>query len=106
MVNKPDLIQKIKFADLAGKFGVKVKETRTAKKITRDFLGDLVGVTGDTIENIEGGKNAGFETACKIAYVLDISLDSVVEDTCKNISKESLQELLVLNVRYLNRITH
>lgn len=55
----------------------KVKLARVEKDITQDQLGNLVGVTRQTIGSIEAGK---FNPSAKLALIICIVLEKTFED--------------------------
>ena len=60
------------------RIGMKIAETRKAQGLSQNKLARLTGIDSSTIGRIELGKiNAGIESICKIAEVLDSRLDFV-----------------------------
>lgn len=55
----------------------RLKEARTAKKLSQSDLAGLVGVSRNTISSIETGQ---FNPTAKLALVLCIALDMKFED--------------------------
>lgn len=60
------------------RIGERIAEIRKAKGLSQNKLARLTGIDSSTIGRIELGKiNAGIESICKIAEVLDSRLDFV-----------------------------
>jgi len=58
----------------------RITELRVAAGMSQAELGDLIGVTRQTVNAIEGGKySPSLEAAFKIARVLNVSLEDVFQ---------------------------
>jgi putative transcriptional regulator len=58
----------------------RITELRAAASMSQAELGDLIGVTRQTVNAIEGGKySPSLEAAFKIARVLDVPLEDVFQ---------------------------
>jgi putative transcriptional regulator len=58
----------------------RITELRVAAAMSQAELGDLIGVTRQTVNAIEGGKySPSLEAAFKIARVLNVPLDDVFQ---------------------------
>ena len=57
-----------------------ITELRTAAGVSQAELGDLIGVTRQTVNAIEGGKySPSLEVAFKIARVFEVPLEAVFQ---------------------------
>lgn len=58
-----------------------IKVLRALRSITQEQLAEKIGVRRETLIRIEkGAQNFSFETAVKIAKVLDCSLDDLIKE--------------------------
>ena len=66
----------------SGTLGGAIKKARRSKKLTQENLAELVGITPMHIKQIESERrNPSIEVLFKLAYILDLSLDSLFSNT-------------------------
>lgn len=71
--------------------GIRIKELRTVRNITRQQLADEIGLSVDALRKIERGINgAKIDTLVNIAEVFHVSLDYLVCGGGKKVMMESL----------------
>lgn len=71
--------------------GIRIKELRTARNITRQKLADEIGLSIDALRKIEKGINgAKIDTLVNIAEVFHVSLDYLVCGCEQKVVVESL----------------
>lgn len=73
------------------KSGIRIKELRLARNITRQNLADEIGISLDALRKIETGANgAKIDTLVSISDLFHISLDYLVCGCEKNVEVDSL----------------
>ncbi len=103
------------------KLGQFIKSKRNSLNMTRQQLGDLIGVSGQYVYNVESGRHDNPETFCfKFAQrILDAKDSSKLEKLLKNHAEETLlskkqkvvgivssltpREVLIANISYLKQ---
>lgn len=58
--------------DVKGEIGLLIRVLRKRDKLSQQDLGDLLGLSRITIQNLEGGKNFTIETLLKVLQHYDL----------------------------------
>ena len=76
-------------------FGYKLKSLRTSINLSQEKLGRILGLTKDSISNLESGKEIPtFNTIIKIAKYFDIKIDYLFNSDEDNIEIEIFKVIL------------
>lgn len=59
---------------------VKIRERRTAAKLTQEQLAVAAGVTAKTLGSVERGQNASIDTLWKLARYFGCTVDDLLPD--------------------------
>ena len=77
------------------RIGKKIKEVRLEKKLTQEYIADIVDVNTSHISNIENNRvKVSLSTLVQICNALNITVDYILEEEYKQPSSAIEQEIL------------
>ena len=86
------------------KIGKRIKDVRTAKGFTQEYLAEKLGIDPSFVSRIENGHNKGsLETYINICKILDTSLDFLTQDEIIQAHKRIAEQEFHYCVSKLNR---
>ncbi len=71
--------------------GIKLRNLRIKKKLSQEELAEKIGVSQVTIGNWEQGKSIKHENVKKLAEILDVPFDYLLEEKQINISQNNTE---------------
>ncbi len=75
--------------------GMRIRQERSRKSLTQEQLSEMCNISSSYIGIIErGDKKLSVETLVKIASILEVSTDSLLKDTVKQLSESRVNDLM------------
>lgn len=90
--------------DILNVLGEKIKEARSAKKLTQEALAEKIDISKDLLRNIENGRNIGsLATLLNLCNALDITPDYLFYDLLDNTNSTHLDSKLYNYIRQFSK---